>query len=340
MERTPLTGRWRLIILSPEEEDEIAAQLAGPRWYQAILDILSVEGPPRLVPPTDWRHEWVRDTLRRLEGGVPILQRERDLAPEWLERGPNDVPLPPPAEYPLRPRPRAAEYVRRFCEMTCGRTVPPPAHAIPGPPYSLVIVDKPDACNAFSYGFGPDGGGGVVVYSGFLDQVLSKTTPSEQMNPSLSEETSWWKYLFGGFSISPPDPPHPVPTAEQTSELAILLSHELAHLILSHHLETLSSGTIMVPAMMSMVADVVRTLLFPFTMLFGPFVNDAVAQLGKAGSGELTKIGEYCTSTSQEIEADVVSARLAFLSTLIFIDLTVLLSTDFSLMPGSTRVKP
>jgi len=32
--------------------------------------------------------------------------------------------------------------------------------------------------------------------------------------------------------------------------------------------------------------------------------------LGKAGSGELSKLGEYCTSMKQEIEADVVSARL------------------------------
>lgn len=45
-------------------------------------------------------------------------------------------------------------------------------------------------------------------------------------------------------------------------------------------------------------------------MIFGPFVNDAVAQIGKVGSGELLKIGEACTSVPQEIEADVVSARL------------------------------
>jgi predicted Zn-dependent protease len=54
----------------------------------------------------------------------------------------------------------------------------------------------------------------------------------------------------------------------------------------------------------------IRALLFPITMLFGPFVNDAVAQLGKVGSKEFSKMGEYCTSVNQEIEADVVSARL------------------------------
>ncbi|KAG0695183.1 hypothetical protein DFH29DRAFT_956434 [Suillus ampliporus] len=46
----------------------------------------------------------------------------------------------------------------------------------------------------------------------------------------------------------------------------------------------------MIPALISMFADITRTFLFPVTMLFGPF---------------LTKIGEYCTSVHQEIEADV-----------------------------------
>lgn len=50
-------------------------------------------------------------------------------------------------------------------------------------------------------------------------------------------------------------------------------------------------------------------------MLFGPFVNDAVAQMGKVGSGELGIIHENCTTMLQEIEADVVSARYAAHST-------------------------
>ncbi len=57
------------------------------------------------------------------------------------------------------------------------------------------------------------------------------------------------------------------------------------------------------------MSDIIRVLIFPVTMMFGPFVNDAVAQLGKVGSGELLKISEACNSTNQEIEADVVSAR-------------------------------
>jgi len=44
-------------------------------------------------------------------------------------------------------------------------------------------------------------------------------------------------------------------------------------------------------------------------MLLGPFVNNAVAALGNAGSGKLSELGKYCMSMEQEIEVDRVSAR-------------------------------
>ncbi|KAF8917455.1 hypothetical protein CPB85DRAFT_1374243 [Mucidula mucida] len=296
MERTPLTGRWRLIILSPEEEDDIAAQLAGPGWYKAVGEILAQDGPVRYIPPSDWRYDWVRNTLRKLESTIPVLIQERELVPDWTEHGPHDRPLPPPAEYPLRPRPRASEYLRRMCEAMCERTVP-------------VVPHAPDSSNAFSYGFGPDGGGGIVVYSGFIDEILSRSECDSYTTPEKS--SSWWSYLLGDLVIpSPSTARHPVPSQKQDTELAILLAHELSHLILTHHLETLSSGTVIIPGTLSILADVMRVLMFPVTMLFGPFVNDALAQLGRVGSGELVKVGDYCTSVSQEIEADVVSARL------------------------------
>ncbi|KAI0264419.1 hypothetical protein BC834DRAFT_826391 [Gloeopeniophorella convolvens] len=306
LERTPLTGRWRLILLSPEEEDDIATQLAGSGWYQAVGEIISKEGPPKIVPPSDWRYAWVRDTLRSLEAVIPKLGDEKSLAPVWLERGKDDAPFPPPADYPLRPRPRAAEFVR---QMMCN-TWTAPSHTISGPPYSLIIVDDPNACNAFSYGFGPDGAGGIVVFSGFLDAILAKNpAPAGSVVTQHPPDSSLWSTIFGSL-FAPSLPQVHQPTPEQTTDLAILLAHELSHLVLSHHLETLSSMTIFVPGVLSMLSDLIRALVFPVTMLLGPFVNDAVADLGKAGSGELSKLGEYCTSMKQEIEADVVSARL------------------------------
>ena len=218
--------------------------------------------------------------------------------------------MPPPAEYPLRPRPRASEYIRRFADMGCQKR---PAfvlpRSIPGAPHSLLVVDQPGTSNAFSFGFGPNGAGGIVVYSGFLDDVLA-TTPMAVSTAGSVEDQPWFSWLFGNlFSRPRTSSLRPTPTPEQTSELAILLAHELSHLVLAHHLESLSSATVIVPGTISILADIVRVFLFPVTMIFGPFVNDALAQLGKVGSVELSQAGEYCTSIVQEIEADVVSVR-------------------------------
>ncbi|KAJ3567406.1 hypothetical protein NP233_g6385 [Leucocoprinus birnbaumii] len=313
LERTPLTGRWRMIILSPEEESEVAAQLAGPGWYNAIGTILAEEGVSSYIPPSDWRYKWVSETLRILESTIPILASEPEHFPDWFADNAdrNGRPIPPPAEFPLLPRSRVSEYLKSFCQkLTEQKSEEPGSHAIPGPPYSLLVVDSPEVKNAFSYGFGPDGGGGIVVYSGFLDDIFRKL-PAVYSTSEPPQPTSWWSRLLGGLiSPKPPPPLHPSPTSEQTAELAVLLAHELSHLILAHHLETYSSGTVIVPGIMSIISDILRVAVFPITMLFGPFVNDAVAQLGKVGSGELSKLGQYCMSMKQEIEADVVSARL------------------------------
>ena len=330
-----------------------------------MSDILAQDGPARIVPASDWRHAWVNDTLRRLESAIPIIQRSHqhehqhehehdDADPAWLHPDAR-IPLPPPPTYPLVPRPRAHEYIRMVAEMACKRTVQPVPHALLGPPYALLIVDKPDALNAFSYGFGPDGGGGIVVYSGFLDNILSKTCSSESSTPphpsssSSSSSSSWLSSVFGSFlslsSLSPSPSssssssspsPHHVPTPEQTSELAILLAHELAHLILSHHLESLSSGGVAVPAVLSIIADVVRAVLFPVTMILGPFVNDALAQIGKVGSGEIARLGESCSSMKQEVEADVVSAR--YTSCFLYLPVKSLISANIGYSPTQASI--
>ena len=94
----------------------------------------------------------------------------------------DDVLLPPPAEYPLHTRPRAAEYVCQL--MHSNWSVP--SHVIPGPPYSLMVVEDPDARNTFSYGFGPDGAGGIIVFSGFIDDFLSKNKSAAAAPPAGS----------------------------------------------------------------------------------------------------------------------------------------------------------
>ncbi|EJD06553.1 uncharacterized protein FOMMEDRAFT_165320 [Fomitiporia mediterranea MF3/22] len=356
LERTPLSGRWRVILLSPEEEDAILKQLQGDGWYRAVLEVISQDGSPDIIPPSDWRYQVVESVLRRLEKTIPILAVEKRLELPWPDRDPDDVPFPPPANYPLTPRPSAKEYLRWFCDNWCcesrkmrSKHQPAPPlvsstvetdinapHLIPGPPYNLVLVDRPDCDNAFSFGFGPDGGGGIVVYSGFLDRVFGKNPtnsvinapheehgppPSRSMVSELIGSLLAFSSTSGSQATSPSSrahhhhhqnslPPPITPTEEQITQLAILLAHELSHLILSHHLETLSAGTVFIPGAISMFSDLLRAVLFPITMIFGPFVNDAVGNLGKIGAGEFAKITEYCSSMNLEFEADAVSARI------------------------------
>ncbi|KAG8964268.1 hypothetical protein FRC03_002035 [Tulasnella sp. 419] len=189
-------------------------------------------------------------------------------------------------------------------------------HSQLGPPYSLLLVDKNES-NAISYGFGPGGAGGVVVYSGFLDDVLrepSKSQPSPSpVVQAPSPSPSLWGALTSslGLRSSSPQPPQPTfPTPEQTSRLAVLLAHELSHLILSHHIETLSSGTILIPSIISICVDTIRTVLYPLTFMVGPFVGDALDKTLRVSFEDVTRAGESCTSRKLEIEADIVSTRL------------------------------
>jgi Zn-dependent protease with chaperone function len=224
----------------------------------------------------------------------------------------SDNPVPPPLDYPLKPRPRVStvlHHIRPDGDPNHHSTHDPPSHTLLGPPYSLLVLEDAQLQNAFAYGFGPHGGGGVVVYTGFIDEVLRRhASPPEEVT-SPAEAPSLWSRLTGG----PPSPPAQkefTPTPEQTTELAILLAHEMSHLILSHHLETLSSGSIVIPAVVSIFTDVARTLLFPVTMMLGPFLNDALLEMSKISVGEITSSSDACRNRTLEVEADLVSARL------------------------------
>lgn len=318
-----------MILLSAEEEEKIATQLAGNGWKAAVAGILSSTSesatPPEVIPSQDWRAQWVESTLRRLEHVIPVLQIERSLDPHKIRPEDPEVPFPPPSNYPLLPRPRATQMLRQWCS----RHVPAageeeghvPAHTLLGPPYSVLLVDKPDSKNAFSYGFGPHGAGGVVVYSGFLDEILQHSPNAAPPPPTVPANTimpSFWSQLFGSLLAPPKRTSAYTPSEEQTTELAVLLAHELAHLVLSHHLETLSSATILIPSVVSIFTDVVRTVMFPFTMFFGPFVNDALAQMSKVGSGEISRRGEICSGRKMEIEAGELTSVFLLVKTLTF----------------------
>ena len=223
-----------------------------------------------------------------------------------------DLPVPPPLEYPLKPRPRVStvlHHIHPDDDAKHHATHDPPSHTLLGPPYSLLVLEDAKMQNAFAYGFGPHGGGGVVVYTGFVDEVLRRNPSLPPEEPPPAEARSLWNRLTGAHTPSPAQKAF-TPTPEQTTELAILLAHEMSHLILSHHLETLSTGSIVIPAVVSIITDVARTLLFPVTMMLGPFLNDALLEMSKISVGEITSSSDACRSRKLEIEADLVSARL------------------------------
>ncbi len=318
-----------MILLSPAEEESIAADLKGDRWYTTVMDVMaqaSPDGrPPTVIPPSDWRFGWVEETLRRLERAVITLHNTNGYRVAYqshLQASPSSSAIyPPPPDYPLLPRGRATGRMHSVVphsdydhtddvRQPTAHTHHIPPHTLLGPPYSLLIVNK-DEPNAFSYGFGPEGSGGIVLYSGFLDEVLGDAKVSSTVvteAKSSQPKTGWSSFLF------PPSPPTdtrslPQPTPEQTSKLATLLAHELSHLVLSHHIETLSKGSILFPSIIAIAADTVRSLLYPITFLAGPFIGDALDRTLRLSFDDLAKAGEACTNTTLEIEADAISAR-------------------------------
>ena len=289
LERVPFTGRFRLIMLSPEEEEGLIDKLRGPGWYKTVLSMFTTaESPaPPVVPMADWRWNWVNGVMRRLERGIEEHCRAekegRDIfsSQAFTGVGPKSVGEllpPPPPDHPLHPRSRGSAVLHGALE---GKEAD--HHIAVGPPYALLLLDNEER-NAMSYGFGEGGSGGVVVYTGILDEILSSNQQEKEVKP-VDDKTSMvstskpasgiWEFLFGRSSsvshLSDPSrnygttPYPPEPTDEQTLQLALVLAHELSHLVLSHHLESLSWSEIVIPGATGLGSDLIRTILYPIT---------------------------------------------------------------------------
>ncbi|CAK9781084.1 unnamed protein product [Cutaneotrichosporon oleaginosum] len=307
LERVPLTGRWRLILLTADEEDIVASSLEGASWYKSVINLLTTpEKPaPPIVPLNDWRWAWVQNTLRRLEAGVLT-------AVERVDGGEMGRPIdaeedslwPPPSKYPLRPRVRAS--ARMHAALPGSVKDAGWEHMELGPPYNVMLMDAPDR-NAFSYGFGGKGAGGIVIFTGLLDEILAHNG-----TPPASTETPKSRGFFDGlFSATPVPPKHAPPTEEQTLHLAMVLAHEMGHLLLSHHLETLSHQQVLWPSVLGLQIDIIRAIIWPFTIFFGPAVNDALASLGRATAEEMKEhFGHVGFERRHEHEADLVGMRV------------------------------
>lgn len=387
LERTPITGRWRVVMLSPAEEAELVDSIlssadkspfvASPPegttrdWVTILRKVLEL--PDEGVSPAtgrrrllggevldqrDWRVRWTQAVLEALEKGAPAA-----LTASASSALPSVLP-PPPTVYPLEPRPEALgqgaagwtdELVfSKRLEARHART----EHDEAGVPlrleYDLLVVDRKDA-NAFSFGFGPDemdSGVGVkprrgviVVYTGFIDEILGRSGADvpilSQPTPPAAKRSLFGLSRWGPEPVAPAthDPiaanlvPPILPTDAQTKALAVLLSHELAHLALSHTLESYASTSLLVPHLARLTTDgplrsflsrpavcahfhsvaVLRTILYPVTAILGPFINDALGgalnEGARGGLGVLGQAVNSCESRKLESEADVVALR-------------------------------
>lgn len=302
VERTPVTGRLRVMMLSPTEEAVLVASIlaigeqASPLndtardWLAVLQSVLDL--PDEGVSPTtgrrlllgaevlderDWRVRWTQAILRTLEHNVPSLSHSEQSL-DILADATAGLLRPPPTSYPLTPR--STHDLGWFGTAPSSPNLRGalPGHDV-GVEYDLMVLERAES-NAFSFGCGPndaaDDGqrkGVIVVYTGkffllavslfhslthflvgFIDEILGNgpIAPPPSPVPASAFSSSSTSYLLDS---TPPSTAEVLPTPEQTKALAVLLSHELAHLVLSHTLESYASTALLIPHLSKMFSD-------------------------------------------------------------------------------------
>lgn len=196
-ERTPVTGRLRILMLSPTEEADLVASILASGtlpptnpsasiqrdWVTILRNVLELGDEGRssttgrrlllggeVLDERDWRVRWTEAVLRALEVGLPILAQEES-------EGVGGVLQPPPTPYPLRARPTEMSVNKLGWEgaTLIGKHLEGHAEGKLGAEYDLLVIER-DEANAFSFGFGPDEldsgvdsrgrRGVIVVYTG------------------------------------------------------------------------------------------------------------------------------------------------------------------------------
>lgn len=362
LERTPVTGRWRLLLLNEKEELDIvhsvlqvgetelstsgmssasSVQGAEERDWIAILKAVLGEDEQNSLPgtllggkvldPTDWRVQLAESVLAKLEENVTALY-----SADSAQLSQRLSILPPPLRHPLSKSERTKHHK--------------------GIHNSILVVERPES-NAFSFGFygatEQNQPGVIIVFTGAIDDIMqagltSTSATLVESAPALGKKTeveakyaldyapkyshssgldepSWIRSFFG--SILPTASlPHidssfhgqveqgVAVSREQEEALAILLAHELAHLVLSHTIESYASTTLLWPQLEKLGWDMLRVFIYPLTMVLGPFVQDAISATVKVGmeesGGLLPALNSSCESRAMEFEADQVALRL------------------------------
>ncbi len=155
--------------------------------------------------------------------------------------------------------------------------------------------------------------------TGLLDEILG---PEPQ--PEVRE------YRLGPFVYKKavPRPPRNSATPEETEQLAVILAHELSHVLLAHSLETLASnnmyellGTLSTDrtslqrdvfpfGMLTALSIVIRMFLYPLTSFLGPLFNDWFGEQIRVNSAFGLSLKASCESRKAETEADLLGLRI------------------------------
>ena len=288
LEITPISGRWRLLLLSTAEEQAIVNKVldvgtiekkaigasssatTGKRKEEGTRDWLAImravlgeeDAPPGtllggrvLDSRTDARAQLVEAVLAKLERGIPHLTVDGEAGLHSLEA--EDL-HPTAVDYPLGTSGRT-KYLERN--------------------NAVIVLDRPES-NAFSFGFYGSVDrcepGVIIVFSGAIDEIMQASlfndrrgdhrlggkaavyAPSYRRDAvelqAYAREPSWLSAFFGsivsrGQSQQPGHTDAGQVGISQGLEdaLAVLLAHELAHLVLSHTIESYASTTLLWP---------------------------------------------------------------------------------------------
>lgn len=197
--RTPISGRPRLLLMNREMEQSIVQH-----FYGSALSNQSAFAQWYFI-------------LRQLSGeeqaerGTLFGGRVIDPSHEWRQQWVEGVVRA------LEGNLGDLDKARSFGDFA----IPEIGHALPSSAskskYTVLLVDSPEV-NAFSFGWPPgidipSGAtpGVIVVFTGLIDSIMATSRSTLPLN--------------GGQSM---------PSAEQTRQLAVLMSHELSHLLLGH----------------------------------------------------------------------------------------------------------
>ena len=90
--------------------------------------------------------------------------------------------------------------------------------------------------------------------------------------------------------------------------VAFMIAHELGHLLLHHHLESISQ-MLFYPSLGAVLVDFFRSILYPLFIMFGPFVEEGMRAMGRVTIAEGRELVHLCFNRTMEIEADSIALR-------------------------------